>query len=417
MSGGPSTTIPLVASTDRANANDRANQGSTTSMPTAARAMSGTPRTGRPARCTTSTTIAITVARTIEGSGRTSTTNTRSTPTAAAARGPLGRPQARPRTTTSPTTTAQFAPDTAVRCVSAEVSIAASVVGSRPERSPIASPRSSAAPGCGRSAVARTKACRAVSVPPSRPPGGTDDGVPRTNATNAVADPGSFGCTAAVTVTREPAASTAPGASPCWSGTSRTGTRSPSRSSARTSVAVTERSPGTRSRVSSASTSTRPDPGPATSVRSGSGARRDSPTVTDTASSVVRAPATSSSPATAGTTPVPRRHRSTMPLTPVRSAAAPPTTGATSGTPMSRAVAIQATATGTATRRSIALGASCTVAPQTRTRSRSSAKRTSPMPLTSSRSSTVVNRPCSSRQAMIRPASPGPMPGRVSSAV
>lgn len=227
MSGGPSTTIPLVASTDRANANDRANQGSTTSMPTAARAMSGTPRTGRPARCTTSTTIAITVARTIEGPGRTSTTNTRSTATAAAARRPRARPQARPRTTTSPTTTAQFAPDTAVRCVSAEVSIAASVVGSRPERSPIASPRSSAAPGCGRSAVARTNACRAVSVAPSSPSGGTDDGVPRRNATNAVAEPGSSGCTAAVTVTRAPAASTAPGASPCWSGTSRTGTRFP----------------------------------------------------------------------------------------------------------------------------------------------------------------------------------------------
>lgn len=42
--------MPLVASTDSANPNDRANQGSTTSMPIAARAMSGTPRTGRPDR-------------------------------------------------------------------------------------------------------------------------------------------------------------------------------------------------------------------------------------------------------------------------------------------------------------------------------------------------------------------------------
>ncbi|AOX66983.1 hypothetical protein BJK06_15760 [Curtobacterium sp. BH-2-1-1] len=115
VSGGPSTTIPLVASTDRANANDRAYQGSTTSIPTTARAISGTPRTGRPARCTTSTTTAITVARTIEGSGRTSTTNASRSAIATTARPARGRPTTRPSTTTSPTITAQFAPDTAVR--------------------------------------------------------------------------------------------------------------------------------------------------------------------------------------------------------------------------------------------------------------------------------------------------------------
>ena len=52
---------------------------------------------------------------------------------------------------------------------------------------------------------------------------------------------------------------------------------------------------------------------------------------------------------------------------------------------------------------------------QTRTRSWRSANRPSPIPLTSSRSSTAENRPCSSRQARIRWARDGPMPGRVSS--
>lgn len=52
---------------------------------------------------------------------------------------------------------------------------------------------------------------------------------------------------------------------------------------------------------------------------------------------------------------------------------------------------------------------------QTRTRSWRSANRPSPIPLTSSRSSTAENRPWSSRQARIRWARDGPMPGRVSS--
>jgi hypothetical protein len=147
VSGGPSTTIPEVASTDRPKANDRANHGSTTSITTAARAMSGTPRTGRPDRCTTRTTTAITLARRIDGSGRTSTTNPTRSTTASAARAPRLSPAARPRSTTRATTTAQFEPDTAVRCVSALASIAASVAGSRPLRSPIARPRSSAPPG------------------------------------------------------------------------------------------------------------------------------------------------------------------------------------------------------------------------------------------------------------------------------
>lgn len=287
--------MPVVASTDSANPNERANQGSTTSMPIAAKAMSGTPRTGRPDRCTTSTTTAITVARTIDGSGRTSTTKASRTATADAARMPRGAPQSRPTTTTRPTTTAQFDPDTAVRWVSADVSMAASVSGARPERSPIARPRRSAAPGSGRPAVARTKAWRAASVAPSSPPGGSVVGAPRTKSTNAVAAPGTSGSRVPVPVTRVPAASTPSWASPA--GTSRTGTRSAPRPSARSSVVSTDRSPGPRSRDRTASNGTAPEP--EARARSGSGARRVSPTVTETASSAVSPAARSTGPAQA----------------------------------------------------------------------------------------------------------------------
>ncbi|WIB27663.1 hypothetical protein [Curtobacterium sp. MCSS17_015] len=171
VSGGARTTMPVVARTESANANERATHGSTTSMPRTAIAMSGTPRTGRPVRCTTRTTTAITAARVIDGSGRTRTTKPSSTATATVARTIRGTPSARPSRTTRATTTAQFEPETAVRCVSADVSIACSVSGSSPDRSPIASPRRSAPPGSGRPVVTVTKAARATALTPRTPVG------------------------------------------------------------------------------------------------------------------------------------------------------------------------------------------------------------------------------------------------------
>ncbi len=277
VSGGARTTIPAVARTDRAKANDRAYQGSTTSIPTTARAMSGTPRTGRPDRCTTSTTTAITVARTIEGSGRTSTTKASRKPTATTARTSRSSPSARPSSTTRPTITAQFAPDTAVRWVSAVVSIAASVAGSSPLRSPIAMPRSSAAPGSGRSAVTATKACRERSVPASRPVGRSTRTEPRRNTTKAVGDPGSSCSTDAVPWTVLPAASR-PGAPASPSGTTRTGTRSDVAPSAAVSVPVTDRAPRSRSRSSVTCTARRPPGSDRTAGDGAPGRRRPPPT-------------------------------------------------------------------------------------------------------------------------------------------
>nr|WP_258368786.1 hypothetical protein [Curtobacterium sp. MCBD17_030] len=228
VTGAARTTIPVVASTDSAKANERAAHGSTTSMPTAARAISGTPRTGRPVRCTTRTTIAITVARVIDGSGRTRTTNPSSTTTATAARSARGAPIARPSSTTRPTRTAQFDPETAVRWVSAEVSIACSVSASSPERSPIASPRRSAAPGSGRSAVTSTNAARATALAPSSPVGpACGVTAPRAKSTTLVGDPGSSTSSCPRTTTTDPADSTVRRGS-SGAGTSRTGTRRPS---------------------------------------------------------------------------------------------------------------------------------------------------------------------------------------------
>lgn len=260
VSGAARTTMPTVASTDSAKANERATHGSATSMPTAARAMSGTPRTGRPLRCTTSTTIAITVARVIDGSGRTSTTNPSSTTTAAAARRTLGAPVSRPSSTTRPTSTAQFDPETAVRWVSAEVSIACSVSASSPNRSPIASPRRSAPPGSGRSAVTATNAARASALAPRSPVGPARVATaPRAKSTTLVVEPGSSRCSCPRTETTVPAASTARRGSSS-AGTSRTGTRRPSDREARPTTAsivpTTDRSPGARSRSSRTRAST-----------------------------------------------------------------------------------------------------------------------------------------------------------------
>nr|WP_146240156.1 hypothetical protein [Curtobacterium sp. MCSS17_008] len=168
----------------------------------------------------------MTAARTIEGSGRTSTTKVTRNPTAPIARSSRDSPSARPTATTRATTTAQFDPDTAVRWVSPVVSIAASVAGSSPLRSPIASPRRSAPPGSGRSSVTATKARRTRSVAASSPVGASDVGVPRRNTTAAVGEPSPSVSTVARPTSSVPAAADHGGV-PDVAGTTRTGTRSP----------------------------------------------------------------------------------------------------------------------------------------------------------------------------------------------
>ena len=73
------------------------------------------PRTGRPLASAASTSAAITAARNTLGSGVTRTTNPTRITTDRVTRDARGRPTAAPPSMTSAMTTAQFAPETAVR--------------------------------------------------------------------------------------------------------------------------------------------------------------------------------------------------------------------------------------------------------------------------------------------------------------
>jgi len=359
VKGGPSTTMPVVARTDSAKANERAYQGSTTSIPATARAMSGTPRTGLPTRCTTHTTTAITVARTIDGSGRTRTTNASRNAIATPARADLGSPTERPTTITIPTMTAQLAPETAVRWVSADVSIAASVAVSNPPRSPMARPRRSAAPGSGRCSVAVTNDDRIPPVAASNPVGGTATGSSRRNTTNDVGEPGSSGSTTARPLRAVPAGRVWSGTSP-KAGTTRTGTWSPPAPAARRSVPVAERSPGVRSRSSPTSTET----ARVGRSSSGSGSRCSEPTATATETRAPSVLVVTSRLDVTGTHPrlvVCRARRATSATNPPTASedVASTTDTAAEGTPTSTAARAQTAATGPARRRSARSGASC----------------------------------------------------------
>jgi hypothetical protein len=232
---GATTRSPVVASTERANENDLAAQGSTSTIPTTAKARTGRGRARRPASSAMRTSVAMIVARTIDGSGRTSTRNARRTVPATMERGTRGTPPARPTAITRPTSTAQFEPDTAVRWLSATARIASSVASSMPERSPIASPRRSPAPGSGSELTVAPNADRARSVAASSPVGPTaSDGVPRAKRTNACCSPGGSICSSPWSVSRVPAAKPVPKAVSMRSsseptadlaGTTRIGTR------------------------------------------------------------------------------------------------------------------------------------------------------------------------------------------------
>ena len=125
-----------------------------------ASASTGTPRTGRPLTSAPSTMSAMAAARTTLGSGVTSTTNASSTAAASRVRAVRDIPANRPASTTSPTTIAQFAPDTAVRCERLLNFIAASSSGLTARVSPMARPGSRPAPSPARRAAASAKPSR-----------------------------------------------------------------------------------------------------------------------------------------------------------------------------------------------------------------------------------------------------------------
>ncbi len=170
-SGGASTRSPAVASTLRAKPRSRASQGSPVSRTTTATARAGRPREGRPDAVETMSTAAITAARSTLGCGGTRITNAPRAANAATARAGRRSPAAAASASTSPTMTAQFAPETAVRCVSELSFMVCARAGVTADASPIARPGSSSAPGPRRSAAASARRARSPSANPSAPAG------------------------------------------------------------------------------------------------------------------------------------------------------------------------------------------------------------------------------------------------------
>ena len=93
----------------------------------------------------------------------------------------------------APTTRAQFAPDTAVRCDSDDSVMAVSVAASRPDVSPTASPGMSPAPGCGSPRVEATSPSRSPSNVAHTPCGGGARSTSFARSTRAARSAGSAG--------------------------------------------------------------------------------------------------------------------------------------------------------------------------------------------------------------------------------
>ncbi len=146
-SGRARTSRAPVAAAERAKPRDRDSHGSTTSRTVTASDSTAIPMAGRPSASASIATPAIAAARMTLGSGVTRATNAVSTSIAPTTRPPRDAPHSASRANAAPTTIAQFAPETAVRCESDDAFIAASVAGSRLEVSPTASPGTRPAPG------------------------------------------------------------------------------------------------------------------------------------------------------------------------------------------------------------------------------------------------------------------------------
>ena len=186
-----------------------------------ARQSTGSPRNGRPRASASSTTPAITPARSTLACGVTSTTNPVSVTSAAATRMPRRAPIAEASAHAMPTTTAQFAPDTAVRWLRELAFIAASRSPPTAVVSPIASPGSSPPPGDGEPVAVARNACRSPSVAAKRGPGpAITSSRPRGKTRNATSSPGSAATSSAVSRTTEPIGIRSPSRSP----KTRTGT-------------------------------------------------------------------------------------------------------------------------------------------------------------------------------------------------
>ena len=166
---------PSVAREDRANPNDRASHGSTTSTTTIAAPSTGGPAERRERLRPISPIAPIAAARTTLGSGRASTTKPASASSASGGRQRRGTPRTTHSPSTRPVTTATLLPLTAVRCVMPVARIAAVRSGGVRLVSPMTRPgRRPRASGGARSTAERRPA-RSRSAAAATAPGWRED--------------------------------------------------------------------------------------------------------------------------------------------------------------------------------------------------------------------------------------------------
>nr|WP_258075802.1 hypothetical protein [Rathayibacter sp. AY1F3] len=169
--GSASSRSPAVARTDSTKPSLPAIEGSAATSTTTVASRAGTAAPERRPSRARRTTVAITAARTTLGSGVTSTTKPASRARAATVRRRRPAPRSAAIVQPATTTTAQLAPETAVRWVSDAVRIASSSPASSADVSPVARPGRSPATSPPTSAARSRKRERSTSATAAAPPG------------------------------------------------------------------------------------------------------------------------------------------------------------------------------------------------------------------------------------------------------
>lgn len=355
--GRASTRRAAVAPADKAKPSERASHGSMTSNAVTAAESTAMPTAGRPRARASIATTAIAAARTTLGSGVTRATKATSTTVAPTTRTPREAPHSASNANAAPTTIAQFAPETAVRCDSEAAFMAASVDGSRLEVSPTARPGTRPAPGCGSPRVEATSPSRSPSRNAHSPSGGRTSCTSLARTTSIARSAGSAATPRPTTPTPPPMPVPASAARPSASTITRTGTPPLSETGpARTSAAIASNHappsgvPSMRPATVRSSSSCRPP----WVCRAATWARTGATDATAPAAAPAQARATATTPTTAR-----RRHTKTPVATSAHEASARAGTAA-SGTPTATPAAAQVRAA-TVTERS----ARCRIARRT----------------------------------------------------
>jgi hypothetical protein len=243
-----------VAAAERANPIDSDSQGSITISTVTASDSTATPTAGRPRASARRATRAMAAARMTLGSGVTRATKAARTTVAPPMRTARGAPHSASTAKAAPTTIAQFAPETAVRCDSDEAFMAVSVALSSMLVSPTARPGTKPAPGCGSPTAECTSPRRTSSSAPQMPGGGVVASTVSARTSRTARSVGSLGDARPVTVTVLPS----PTACRASRASAATATRAGMVPSTRSGPAVTFSAIASNHALPSGRTSTRP---------------------------------------------------------------------------------------------------------------------------------------------------------------